>query len=115
MRVTYMYYSDDVLGADDLYDMQEQVSSGIPVRYRLTEDEMDWLESLATGRYTIAEYMIDNLDEDVLTICSGEVLSRALDADNGNSGGFAVCLSKDTALARIFFWLYREDLDEVED
>jgi hypothetical protein len=77
-------------------------------QYKLTEDELGWLK-FVSGRYSIADHIIDNIDGDVYTVDSYE-MSKALNDD----GMFpkAVCLSDETTLQSIFFYsagLYSED------
>ena len=97
-----MYTSEQILAMDDLYELQETGS----VQYKLTDSEQSWLD-FVRGKYSIADYLDQNMTENYVEIeTSG--MSDALDADNGHSGGKAACLSENTALAKIFFWLYME-------
>ncbi len=74
-------------------------------QYKLTEDELGWLK-FVSGRYSIADHIIDNLDGDVYTIDTYG-MSEALSED----GMFpkAVCLSDETTLQAIFFYSAIED------
>ena len=100
-----MYTSKQILDAEDLYDLAESDS----FQYLLTDGEIGWLHFI-TGRYSIADYIEDNLDADNVVTLDPYGISEALQADNGNSP-FATCLSEDTALAKIFFWLFIEDIN----
>ena len=95
------YTSKEILKRDDLYDIQE---SGT-VRYRLTDGELGWID-FVRSRYSIADYLDDNMEDNVVTMESHE-LSQALD-DDCHGFGKGVCLSDDTALQKLFFWLYTE-------
>ena len=99
-----MFTSKQILEADDLYEVQEMGCC----KYRLTSGELAWLD-FVTGKYDIADYLRNSLHNGVVTLGS-EPMSEALDADNGHSGGKAACLSEDTALAKLMWWLY-EDTD----
>lgn len=103
---THIHESDEILSADDLYDLVENANNLVPVRYRLTSGELGWLD-FVRGRYSIADYVSDNLDDDKVLTFQSDALSRALHDDNGDCC-FAACLSEDTALAKIIFWCYQE-------
>ena len=69
-------------------------------KYRLTEDELQWL-AFVRGRYSIADHIDQNMTDGVYTLDT-HGLGEALD----ETGMFpkAVCLSDDTALQAIFFY-----------
>jgi hypothetical protein len=69
-------------------------------KYRLTEDELHWLD-FVRGRYSIADHIDQNITDGVYTLDT-HGLGEALD----ETGMFpkAVCLSDDTALQAIFFY-----------
>ncbi len=99
--------SADILAADDLYTLQEEFCSyGQAFTYQLTESELGWLD-FVRGRYSIADWIDDNSEGDLLTFNCAEEMSRALD-DDCEGFGKAVCLSDDTALQKLFFWMYSE-------
>jgi len=101
-----IYTSDEIL-RDDLYQLQDDACSGIPIKYQLTDPEIQWVNYI-TGKYCIADYIRDASDFDyLLTIDDIETLSKALDDDCKNFGK-AVMLSDESALQKIFFWLYQE-------
>ena len=101
-----IYSSEDILNADDLYDIQEMVCCfGQSIQYRLTADEIKWID-FVRGRYSIADYLDENMVEDILTISDADEMSQALN-DDCNGFGKAVCLSDETALQKLFFWLYQ--------
>lgn len=91
---------------DDMYEIQERICSfGEEVEYTLTEEEQSWLKWV-TGRYAIADYLLDRIVEDNIVKLDSD-LSAALDMDCEGAGK-AVCLSDDSQLQRIFFWCYEE-------
>ena len=96
-----MYTSEQILAMDDLYELQEIGS----VQYKLTDDENEWLDFIR-GKYSIADYLDQNMTENYVEIESSG-MSEALDEDCQGMGK-GVCLSDDTALQKIFFWLYME-------
>ncbi len=105
-----MFSSNQILAMDDLYQIQDQGSSGIPIEYQLTTGEIGWVD-FVRGRYSIADYIDQHTSlwhgVTVLTIDDTMEMSQALDDDCGGAGK-AVCLSDDTALQKLFFWLYSE-------
>ena len=95
--------SEQILNAEDLYNLQDSFAcSGIPFKYLLTDGEKDWL-SFVSGRYSIADYIRERLNGDVLTFSDPESLTNALQGDGIDNK--AVMLSDDSALQRLFFWL----------
>ena len=95
--------SDTILAADDLYKLQEEYTSyGNAFTYQMTEGELAWLD-FVRGKYSIADWIDSRLEGDLLTFNDCESMSQAL-ADDGIDCK-AVCLSDDTALQRLFFWL----------
>jgi len=101
------YTSAEVLSSEDLYDIAEAVRCSCSgIKYRMAEDELGWL-GFVRGRYAIADYILENIEGDVLTIPDSFGLSKALDDDN-RGWGKATCLSDETALQRVFFWCYDE-------
>lgn len=102
-----LYTSDQILKMDDLYDLQCTFSSsGIPFRYEMTEAEHQWLNHVR-GRYSIASWIINNIShENTILFDCPFGMSEALDDDQMPSK--AVMLSDDTALQKLFFWLYNE-------
>lgn len=105
--MTPLYTSAEILGQEDLYEIQERVcSSGQTVRYEMTPAELEWLE-FVDGKYSIADYLRSSIDENNTVELDAEGLTEALEADCPMAGK-AVCLSDDTALQRLCFWLWRE-------
>ena len=100
------YTSKEILEMEDLYNLQEQDL----VKYQMTQDEIQWLDFIE-GKYSIADYIIENTDNDMILEIDPYYLSKVLDSDC-NGAGKAVMLSDDTALQRIFFWLYQENTDD---
>lgn len=94
------YTSEQILQNKEMYDILENVcSSGIGIKYKLTESELGWLD-FVRNKYSIAEYINTNMTDGIL-------LSKALD-DDCKGAGKATCLSDDTALQKIFFFCYSE-------
>lgn len=100
--------SDDVLKAEDLYELQDSfASSGTPFRYQLTEGEFQWA-NFVKGKYSIVDFVLDNTDENlVMTFTDPFLLSECLKGDGLDNKG--VMLSDDTALQKLFFWLSIND------
>jgi hypothetical protein len=106
-----IYTSQEILETEDLYDLQELTSSGIEIKYQMSPGEIQWYE-FVKGRYSIADYISENTDGNfVLSIKDDAELSKYLDYDCKDMGK-AVMLSDDSALQKIFFWLYQEDIEE---
>lgn len=101
------YNSQQILQAEDLYELQDSFcGSGSPFEYELTDEEIAWLH-LIRGKYSIADWINTNMHNGVLTFTSSEEMSEALDNDCKDAGK-AIMLSDDTALQKLFFWLYTE-------
>lgn len=101
------YTSDEILAMDDFY-------SDFPFTYQLTQGEIGWLEFI-TGKYSIADYIRNNCNGDMVLTVRDEIdLSNAMD-DDCKGYGKAVMLSDDTALQKIFFYLYCEGLSNEDD
>ena len=100
-----LYTSHQILKTDDLYDLQDTFSSsGIPFRYEMTEAEQQWFKHVQ-GRYSIADWIINNIThENTILFDCPFGMSEAL--ENDQMAPKAVMLSDDTALQKLFFWLY---------
>ena len=98
------YTSDEILQAEDLYELQDTFSSSaIPFQYQMTKGEIEWA-NLLRHRYAINDWVLDNMDTNgVLTFNDPMDLKEALEADGMHPK--AVMLSDETALQRLFFWL----------
>lgn len=101
-----VYTSDEILAADDLYHLQDEIS----FRYQLTKDELQWLKFVA-GRYSIADYIMENSvstddEQSLIVTIIPDWLSEALEDDG--MAPKVVCLSEDSAFHKICFWVYRE-------
>ena len=97
------YTSDQILESSDLYDLQDTFSSsGIPFQYQMTDGEMEWLRFI-NGKYSIADYINENLENGLLTFNDSETLKEVLESDGIDNK--AVMLSDETALQKLFFWL----------
>ena len=106
-----IYTSNEILCEDDLYGLQDTFcSSGISFVYLMTKGETDWFKHIL-GKYSIADWIdknsASNTDELALLFDDCEAMSKALD-DDCKGFGKAVMLSDDTALQKLFFWLYSE-------
>lgn len=98
-----LYTSEDILIKEDLYKLQDSFSSlGIPFKYKMTKEEVRWLD-FVKDRYCIADWIVSNLEGDILTFDCPTELKKAIEDDG--TGNKAVMLSDDTALQRLFFWL----------
>ena len=98
------YTSDEILQAEDLYELQDTFSSSaIPFQYQMTKGEIEWA-NLLRHRYAINDWVLENMDTNgVLTFNDPMDLKEALEADGTHPK--AVMLSDDTALQKLFFWL----------
>jgi hypothetical protein len=98
------FTSEEILATDELYSLQDTYScSGIPFEYVLTDVELGWLD-FVKGCYSIHDWINERLEGDVLTFEEGEEsLSEILEGDGMENK--AVCLSDNTALQKLFFWL----------
>jgi len=104
---TDRYTSEFILDQDDLYPLQDTFnSSGIEFEYQLTEGELGWL-AFVRNKYCIADWIDEHLEGDILTFNCADEMSQALDNDC-HGWGKATCLADDTALQRLFFWLYEQ-------
>ena len=93
------------LTESELHNIAEKITSfGMTYTHEMTEGEMQWLD-FVRGRYAIADYIIDRMDDDLVVL--DNELSKALD-DDCRGAGKAVCLSDDTDLQSIFFYCYSE-------
>jgi len=101
------YKSEEILNKDDLYELQDSFySSCIQFKYEMTDSELDWLRFVA-NRYSIADWIFRNLDGNTLLFNDPYEMSEAL-CDDGY-GYKATCLSDETALQKLFFWLNNND------
>jgi len=101
--------SEEILQAAELYSLQDTFCcSWIPFKYKPTESETGWMD-FVRGKYSIVDFLDNAMDDDgYIVFTDPEALSRALD-DDCNGAGKAVMLSDDTALQKLFFWLYSEE------
>lgn len=100
------YTSKEILSSD-LYSLQDSFScSGSPFKYQLTKEEFDWVKFIK-GKYCIADFIFNNIENLVLTFSDPFALSEAL--INDGIPNKAVMLSDDTALQKLFFWLNIND------
>ena len=103
MKGLDLYTSSQILGMEDLYELQDTFSScGIAFKYELTEGELGWAKFIK-GKYSIADWVLENTEKGVLTFNCPFALSEAIHNDGMEHKG--VMLSDDTALQKLFFWL----------
>tara|TARA_R100000656_G_scaffold33013_1_gene28424 strand:- start:272 stop:586 length:315 start_codon:yes stop_codon:yes gene_type:complete len=102
---------DEILTSEALESLEienfESFSEQCSVRYRLEPDEMGWLEWIG-GRYSISEYISDNLDDAGVVTLSPIDVSEALRADDVDR---APCLSENTQLQRLLWYFSSIDSD----
>lgn len=105
-----IWTSEEILAAEDLYDLQDSFGSlGIPFKYQLTDEEIEWALFIH-GSYEISDWVLENMDDNgVITFGNGTEMSQALHDDG--MAPKAVMLSDHTALQRLFLWL-AEDIEE---
>lgn len=117
-KAKYIYTCSDIVRLQSDTDEPMNIladavcSSGTPFSYRLTAEELGWLDFVRRS-YQIADYIDAKIDNGVLVIEDVEEMSKALD-DDCMGAGKAVSLSDDTALQAIFFWFYQEQVDDSE-
>tara|TARA_R110002153_G_C13252939_1_gene491771 strand:- start:358 stop:693 length:336 start_codon:yes stop_codon:yes gene_type:complete len=102
------YTSKEILDLEDLYELQDTYSSsGIVFSYQLTDGEFGWMDFIK-NKYGIYDLLIENIDEkNILTFCFDSYeLGQVLEDDSVHYK--AVCLSEDSALQKLFFWLSSE-------
>jgi hypothetical protein len=77
-------------------------------RYQLTDGELRWLHNFVDGRYSIADHIIENMEDNIYTVDTIG-LGQAMDDD----GMFPkiVMLSEDSVLHRIAFYSAYEPED----
>lgn len=97
------YTSKQILEQYDLYNLQDTFSgSGIPFKYEMTKGEIEYLKHVK-GRYCIADFITENLKDNILTFDCPSSLKEAIENDGMENK--AVMLSDDTALQKLIFWL----------
>lgn len=107
-----IYTSDEILVAEDLCDLQESFCNGLSFGYKMTQEDFEYLD-FARGRYLISNWIDDNCgSDDILVFSCPFEMSRALHDDGLKHK--AACLSDESALQRLFFWLSL-DYEQVED
>lgn len=103
-----MLFSNQAL-AMPIHELSDLCDYGI--QYQLTGDELVWLE-FVTGRYDIADVIRENMTGSGVLTVDSYAFSKAMDQDTANSGGFAACLGRDTALALILWVGYINPNDD---
>ena len=106
-----IYNSEKILNSEDLYELQDSFSSsGTPFKYQLTDGEIEWAK-FNKGKYCINDFVLSNTDENnILSFDCPFEMSEAIYSDGCEPK--AVMLSDDTALQKLFFWLYNEPEQE---
>lgn len=105
MNSTKTYHSQQILEAEDLYELQDTFSSsGSKFHYVITEAEIGWVDYVkhAYGTAALIDQWLDR-DTGIVTFEDPYDLREALDGDGMDST--APMLSDDTSLQRLFFWL----------
>jgi len=100
-----IFTSDEILSGGS-YILDDYSSLVGYVKYKLTDAEKAWLDEIR-GKYSIADYIDSNTDNNGIVTIYVDEMSEALDDDNEGAGK-APMLSDDTALQKIFFLCYRE-------
>ena len=106
-----IYTSEQILQRGDLYDLAEAGE----VAYIPTEGELVWLD-FVTNKYAIADYLHAHKtvkDGYVVFNIDAMGLSRAMQSDGHEYK--AVCLSDETALQKLVWWLYIDALGDLEN
>jgi|6_EtaG_2_1085325.scaffolds.fasta_scaffold06700_4 hypothetical protein len=95
---------DEILTSEALESLEienfESFAEQCQVKYRLEPDELEWLEWIG-GRYSISEYISDNLDDDGVVTLNSMDVSDALHEDGVDR---APCLSENTQLQRLLWY-----------
>lgn len=108
MKMSLVFTSDWILKQDDLHQLQEDYfNSSEGFEYQMNSGEIQWFENFVKGRYEIADWIEENLVDRkgyIIRFQYGTGLNEALICDD--CGGEAPMLSDDSALAKIFFYLF---------
>ena len=83
----------------------ESITEGGRFEYQLTEAELGWVDWIG-DRYAIAELIADNISEAGVVTLEPYEVSEALSADGVDR---APCLSEDTQLARLIWYIGPEE------
>ena len=79
----------------------ESITEQCTIRYCLTDDERGWLQWIG-DRYTVSEYLASVTDGDGVATIDVHSIGAALAADGVDR---APCLSEDTELARLIWFI----------
>jgi hypothetical protein len=102
------YTSKEILDLDDLYNLQDTyLSSGIVFSYQLTDGELGWMEFIK-NRYEIYDLLIENIDEKNILTFNFDSYELGQTLANDGVEYKAPCLSDETALQKLFFWISSE-------
>lgn len=115
MQVKTLFTHDEIqteLKKGDFFLFDDAISSYGYIEYKLTDSEKQWME-FVRNRYSIFDYIQENTDEHGVTKFYTDELSKALDDDCGGFGK-ATCLSDESSLQAICFYLYCDDYDFSE-
>lgn len=117
MKVKTLFTDKEIqteLKKDDFFLFDDAIMAYGYIEYKLTNSEKQWM-NFVRNRYSIFDYIQENTDENGITRFYTDELSKALD-DDCEGFGKATCLSDESSLQAICFYLYCDDYDfsEVE-
>jgi len=96
----HIYTSAELEKIEETYEL-ESITEQCTFKYQLTEGEQGWLDWIG-NRYAIAEYIADNIDESGVATLEVMEISDALTGDGVDR---APCLSEDTQLQRLIWFI----------
>jgi len=102
MEIKTHFSPQEVLNNPEL--TQDAMNHCGELTYEMTDGEIDWVNFIK-GKYSIADYILKRMVDNVVTIDMD--FSKSLD-DDCEGAGKAVMLSDDSALQSIFFYNYME-------
>jgi len=111
-----IYTSDDLEAIEDIEGL-ESITEQCVIEYQPTEAELGWL-AFIRDRYALTAYLLNTLDirertssPDVVTLCFDvSEIGRTLAADGIDR---APCLSEDTQLARLIWFIGPDAQDDL--
>lgn len=95
-----MIYTSEKLENTEIENF-ESITEGGRFEYQLTESELGWVDWIG-DRYAIAKLIADNISEAGVVTLEPYEVSEALSADGVDR---APCLSEDTQLARLIWYI----------
>ena len=100
----HIHTSDELEKIEETCEL-ESITEQCRFKYRLTEGEQGWVDFIG-NRYAIAEYIADNTDDEGVVTLDVSEISDALTADGMDR---APCLSEDTQLQRLIWFIGRAE------